>query len=285
MTDYVYLNGAIVPEEAAHVSVYNGGWLHGAGLFETIRAEKGRPLCLDRHLNRLCASAEKLLAPIKRDDLPNAETLTDLITRNNLSDARIRLTVTAGDMRAPVSDDAVAITIGATAAKLAPYPPSLYQSGMTVFIARCRQSASDPLVGHKTTCYLPRLLALRQAQSTGCGEALWFTTENLLAEGSISNVFIVRDGAVVTAPLDTPVLPGVARSLVLDLCTENNIPAREAPVTIDDLLDADEVFLTNVIMLALPVSAVESKTIADGKPGPVTRDMLRKLRDRVAYEN
>ena len=142
----------------------------------------------------------------------------------------------------------------------------------------------DPLAGHKTTSYFGRLIALNQAHQAGCHEALWFTTSNLLAEGSISNVFVVKSDAVMTPPLDTPVLPGIARATVLELCTQQNIKAEETPLAIGHLLDADEVFLTNAIMQVMPVWRVEQREIGAGKPGPVEKTLLEQYRELLAKE-
>lgn len=285
MSRIVYLNGRCVPGEEAVISVYNGGWLHGAGLFETMRAENGRVFRLEDHLRRLRVSAEELLAPIDDGVLPDDAALRDLLRQNDLTAARVRLTVTAGSMLADAEqDEKPSLTVCVTVAPLGEYPKSLYEKGISVLISKYHQAPSDPLAGHKTTNYLPRLLALRHARQAGCTEALWFTPENLLAEGSISNVFIVTKGTVATPPLDTPVLPGIARSQVLSICAEQGVETKERPVNINDLLDADEVFVTNSIIQIMPVCKVEQRDIGEAKPGPVTRGLLQQYKQRVAQE-
>lgn len=284
MSRIVLFNGEFVPQSDAHVGVDNGGWLHGAGLFETMRAENGRVFRLDQHLDRLSASAEKLFAPIERHRLPDQEAIARLLKENNLTEARVRLTVTAGTMTAEQGAQRRPVTVCVSASPLAAYGRSLYDNGVTVLISRFRQCAEDPLAGHKSTSYFGRLVALNQAHQTGCHEALWFTTQNLLAEGSISNVFVVKSDAVMTPPLETPVLPGIARATVLELCTQQSIKAGERPLTIDHLLDADEVFLTNAIMQVMPVWRVEKREIGAGQPGPVARKLLQRYRELVAKE-
>ena len=284
MSKVVYLNGECIPAERAVVSVYNGGWLHGAGLFETMRAENGCVFRLDAHLDRLCASAERLVMPVERSALPDDAALRNLLERNGLSEARVRLTVSAGNMLATDDPQEMPLTVCATVAPLAAYPQKLYDTGIAVLISKYRQSSADPLAGHKTTNYLPRLIALRDAQKAACLEALWFTPENLLAEGSISNVFIVTDGKVATPPIDTPVLPGIARALVLQMCTDEGTKAEERPININDLLDADEAFLTNSIMQVMPICRVERRDIGEGEPGPVTRKLFKGYRERVVRE-
>jgi branched-chain amino acid aminotransferase len=187
----------------------------------------------------------------------------------------VRFTVTAADPLDPQARPTLIVSAQAVTG----YPPEMYEKGMTVFICTdYRQSAQDPLAGHKTTSYFPRLVALRTAQERGCNEALWFTPANLLAEGCISNVFLVKNGELRTPPLDTPVLPGIAREVVLEQAAALGITAHQVPCTIDDLLDADEVFLTNSVMEVMPVTRVERKAIANEKPGPVTRRLLEAYR-------
>lgn len=276
MDSVVYLNHEFMPVDRATIGVFNGGWLHGAGLFETMRAENGRVFRLQGHLKRLRASAERLLTPIPEELLPDADIVGELLARNGLSRARVRLTVTAGDVRAawPAASDGTGesrpLTVCMTAAPMAADAWDRDRAGWTVQISRYRQSRLDPLVGHKTTNHLSRLVALNEARRAGCGEALWFSTDNALAEGSISNVFVVKEGVLTTPPLDTPVLPGIARGIILELCHVGGIRVREDRVTIDQLLDADEIFLTNVIRGVTPVTRIERRSIGEGRPGPVT---------------
>ena len=288
MGDVVYLNGELVPRDRATVSVYDGGFLHGAGLFETMRADNGRVFRLESHLNRLLQSAQTLQMPIQRGQLPAADDFARLLAGNEVVRGRVRLTVTPGSVLTGADADAGAdgpsVTVCATATGQADYPDEFYERGVSVVISPFQQSPSDPVAGHKTTTYLPRLMALRDAHARGCAEALWFTTEHLLAEGSVSNAFVVKDAAVLTPGTDTPVLPGIARAAVLELCQAASVTAHERALTINDLLDADEVFLTNSIMQVMPVIRVEKKDIGAGRPGPLSRQLLTAYRDLVATE-
>lgn len=284
MSKIVYLNRELVPLEQATISVFNGGWLHGAGLFETMHAHQGRVFRLDQHLDRLCASTAKLLAPIDRGTLPSHDAFARLLRENNLTDARVRLTVSAGDMLEAVQSRDATLTICATASPLAAYPKELYETGMTVLISKYRQSRDDPLTGHKTTNYLSRLIALNEARRARCDEALWFTADNHLAEASISNVFVVKSGVVRTPPLDTPVLPGIARAVVLEICEQSGIETAQDAMTVDDLLDADEIFLTNSIMRIMPVKCVEKQQIGSHQPGPVTLGLIEQYQQLLDRE-
>ncbi|MFQ5461464.1 MAG: aminotransferase class IV [Phycisphaerae bacterium] len=279
----VYFNGEIVPEAEAGVRIDDGGWLHGAGLFETMVAQGGHPFRYEQHIRRLMNSAAKLLRPIDRTDLPAPSDIESLLRRNELADARLRLTVTAGSMRSG-DDTADALTVCVTAFPLATYAAELYEKGVRVIVTDSRVSTSDPLAGHKTTCYLPRLLALREARAARCFEAIWFTTQARLAEGSISNVFLVRGDALRTPPLDTPVLPGIARHTVIELARQNGLTVEQSPLTIDDLLEADEVFLTNVMMKVLPVVTIEKHKIGDEQVGAHTKTLAWAFEELIREE-
>lgn len=281
---FVYYDGKIVDVADARIGVFDGGWLHGAGLFETMRAENGRVFQLGAHIYRLRQSAKVLLKPIPRENLPDDADFVELLDRNNLKTARVRLTVTAGSMQPDLDEDAHELTVVATTSALSAPPPSVYQEGIPVVVTAFRQSADDPVAGHKTTAFLPRLLGLREAQRAKCMEALWFTTKNQLAEGSITNVFLVSAGVIKTPPIETPVLPGITRATILELAAELDMKTEECALTIDDLLDADEVFLTNSIMHVMPVVHVEKHDIADGRVGSVSKALLEAYRALVKKE-
>ena len=128
---------------------------------------------------------------------------------------------------------------------------------------------------------MSRMLGLKFAQKSRAAEALWFTTDNRLAEGCISNVFLVKDSAIFTPPVKTPVLPGIARKTVMKLARQSTMRCYEKDLDINDLLDADEIFLTNVIMQVMPVVKVEKHDISDGKVGPVSKELRKRFDDFV----
>jgi branched-subunit amino acid aminotransferase/4-amino-4-deoxychorismate lyase len=168
-----------------------------------------------------------------------------------------------------------------TASPMQPYPAEFYEKGMTVVITDYKQNPDDPIAGHKTINYFPRLMALQRAQAARAGEALWFTTTNYLAEGSVSNVFVVKDNVLLTPPRNTPVLPGVVRALVLELAQQHETAIEERPLTIKDLLGAEEVFLTNSIMELMPVCWVEKHAVGAEKPGPMYKQFHQWYRQAV----
>lgn len=285
--EFVSLNGEILPAGDAQVSVFDAGLTHGAGLFETLRAFHGRPFRLERHLDRLEASAKALHVPLPDDRESWGRDIERLLEANGLREARLRLTVTPGATQGAAAESEEPGFHGTTlitASAAAAYPAELYARGMTVCVSSFRVSKLDPIARHKTVSYLPRLIALREAQQKRCGEALWFNTENLLAEGCISNVFLVIGGALHTPRLDTPVLPGVTRGLVAEMSQGHGIEMRETPLTIDDLLGATEIFLTNAVMGIMPVTRIERHAVGNEKPGGVTVQMMQEYRAFVERE-
>ncbi len=277
MAEKVFLNDKLVDTEDARISVGDGGFLYGAGLFETMRSYNGVVFRLDDHLSRLLTSAKALSIEHSYSKEYLTDSVYKVLEANDLAEARIRLTLSAGVMSRSQGKPAATLLI--TAAKLHPYPAEYYKKGVLVVLCPFRQNVTDPTCGHKTTSYLPRMLALKQAHEKKAAEALWFTTDGRLAEGCISNVFLVKDSRIFTPTTNTPVLPGIARKTVCELAIANpstslrtgKIELVEKDLTIDDLLSADEVFITNVIMLVLPVVGIEKHTVGDGKLGPVTK--------------
>lgn len=260
----VYLNGRIVPEAEAHLSVSDAGFLHGASVFTTMLGHNGRPFRIDRHLDRLMANAESiaLACGATRQELTAA--VADLLASNELAEARIRITLSSG----PVSDPGHP-TVLVTAGPLV-NDPAWYEKGLTVIVSGVRQYEGNPLSGVKTGCYLPRMLARQAAAAAGADEALWFTVSGHLAEACFCNFFLVRGGEVFTPPADTPVLPGIVREAVLELCGELGIPAHaDKPLEGPDATAAEEVFLTSSCAGIRPVVRIQRQPVGAERPGPV----------------
>jgi branched-chain amino acid aminotransferase len=282
MAEKVFLNDKLVDADKAGISGTDSGFLYGAGLFETMRSCNGVVFSLKDHLDRLFFSAGALSI----NNTYNREYITDAIYKvlkaNKLTDARLRLTLTGGPMSEP--EEKRKSTLLIAAAKLQPYPPEYYKNGVLVVLSPFRQNTAEPIYGHKTTSYFSRMLALKSAHQKGAAEALWFTVDNRLAEGCISNVFLVKDSKLYTPPIETPVLAGVSRKTVFQIASENSIEFIEKNLYISDVLDADEVFLTNVIMQILPVNSVEKHSVGDGKPGNLTKKLLKKFDEFIKNE-
>jgi len=281
----VYVSGNLVPAGEACISALDAGVLLGAGLFETLRTYAGKPFRLGAHLARLRASGEFFRIFVRETDAEITATVARLLEANGVPDARVRLTATRGPLAAAVDDDeAPPATLIITTGPMTPYPAELYEKGATVVVSDIRISADDPTVYHKTTGYLRNLLALRDAHRARATEALLFNTKGRLAEGSLSNVFVVSGGRLLTPPVEEGLLAGITRAAVLELAAEVGVPAEQQPLAVRDCLDADEMFLTNSIMELLPVGRVERKEIGTGQPGPVTKQLASAYRALVIRE-
>ena len=279
MAEKVFLNDKLIDINKACISVTDSGFLYGTGLFETMRSHNGIVFALKDHIDRLFSSADILSIEISYDREYITGAVYECLQANKLTDARLRLTLTGGPMSASDQDRKPTLLI--TAVKLQPYPPEYYKKGVLVALCPFRQNPNEPTCGHKTTSYFSRMIALKTAHQKRSAEALWFTTDNRLAEGCVSNVFLVKDSTLYTPQLKTPVLAGIARKNICLLAQKNSIKLIEKDLTIDDLLGADEIFLTNIIMQVMPVVSVEKHIVGDGKVGPTTKEMMDKFNELV----
>jgi len=292
---HVWLNGEFLPQHDAKISVFDAGFQHGVALFETLLARNGRVFRPDDHMRRLADSARELRLSESLRTRPLAQALQLVVDRNQLSDARVRLTVTGGDLnllqsRGQTTQDP---TILIVAQPPTPYPDAFFEKGVTVTIAAARANPLDPSAGHKTLNYWMRIHELQAAAANQAGEALWFSISNHLASGSVSNIFLVKDnelftpiarGEEVPGSLRAPVLPGITRRVIMDLARELNVITTTKMLDVNDLLGADEIFLTNSSWGVLPVVAVERQTIADGAVGDVSRRLRNAWLDTVERE-
>ena len=291
----VWLNGQFTDETEASVSIRDTGFLHAAGVFTTLRGANGKPVRIEAHLKRLRESCDALFVPLLPKDEILAEAATEVLERNALLDARMRITVTRGTTHQdPIHGLHAEPTVLISATPFEPYPAEFYTAGMTVLaLDRHKLNPYDPQAGHKTLDYFSRLTALREAARRGAAEALWFNVHNYLQCGCISNVFLVKDDVLMTPPTNeelrdpnveerTPypksnVLPGVTRAAVLDAAKAAGINVLLRGLSINDVLAADEVLLTNSIMGVMPVGRVEQHSY-DAAPGAISKRLIEAVR-------
>jgi branched-chain amino acid aminotransferase len=279
----VYLNGHFVPKEEATVSVFDHGFLYGDGIYETVRAYNGVPFLLVRHLERLTHSAKaiSLALPMPLEGIEKA--LRETLRINNLTEAYVRLHISRGPGEIGL-DPALCPepTMVIMAKQFKDYPPEHYKRGVSVAIVKTRRNhplALDPSI--KGTNFLNNILAKIEAIRTGAYEGIMLNWEGFVAEGTICNVFMVKSGALVTPALSIGILEGVTRGLVLDLAQQIRTPVQEAAFRPQELMDADECFITNSTIEVMPVTIVDGKPVGDGKPGPITAALARAYRDEV----
>ena len=224
MPEKVFLNDKLIDVDKASISATDSGFLYGAGLFETMRSCNGVVFALKDHLDRLFSSAVTLSINNQYDKEYFTDAIYKILKANKLSDARLRLTLTNGPMAK--SEEQRKATLLITATKLQPYPAEYYKKGVMVILSSSRQNTFEPTCGHKTTSYFSRMIMLNNAHQKRAAEALWFTTNNQLAEGCVSNVFLVKDSVVYTPPLETPVLAGIARKTVCQIASSSQRPTQ-----------------------------------------------------------
>jgi branched-chain amino acid aminotransferase group I len=287
MAEIIYLNGQLIPRSKAKLSPFDHGFLYGYGLFETMRAYQGHIFRLDSHLTRLRCSAESiglthsiLTTDEGKQSLKAACVAT--MEANELRNARIRLTVSAGegDMT-PDPGTCSSPTVLITAQNLVPLPPKKYESGYKAALSSIRRNSQSPLSRLKSTCYMENILARMAAKAAGCDEALFLNEQGYLAEGSTTNVFLVSRGELITPSFESGVLPGITRDAVLEIARTSNIKATERWVQLNELIEAQEAFVTNSILELMPLVSIEGRPIGTGKPGKLTRDLLFAYRKLV----
>lgn len=282
MTEIIYFNGHLVPRAEAKLSPFDHGFLYGYGLFETMRAYEGHIFRLDRHLTRLRCSAESLGLRPKLDafDLENA--CVETLQANKLKDARLRLTITAGegDMT-PDLNTCSNLTVLVAAKNFVPLPPERYEQGFKAALSFLRRDSQSPLSRLKCTCYVSNILARMEAKAAGCDEAIMLNELGYIAEGSTANIFLVSKGELSTPSLESGILPGITREAVLEIARDLNIKTVERQVELRELSRAEEAFVTNSIIEVMPLTWLNGEPIGTGKPGKLTRNLMAAYKELV----
>lgn len=271
----IFIDGKYYDKEKAKISVFDHGLLYGDGVFEGIRAYHGRVFKLREHVERLFCSAKAILLTIPMTPEAVARAVVETCRRNKIRDGYIRLLVTRGEgtlgldpRRCP---KASVIIIAAT---IQLYPKEFYEKGLsiiTVPTVRNLHSALNPAI--KSLNYLNNILAKIEAQNGGCEEAVMLNSEGYVSEGTGDNLFIVKAGKLLTPPLSAGTLYGITRSTVMELAVESGVTVEEPNLTRYDLFNADECFLTGTGAEIVPVVVIDGRSIGDGKPGPLTRQL------------
>ena len=279
MNGTVWVNGVLGVAEEAAISPFDHGMTVGNGVFETMVCESGRPFAFSRHYQRLLRSAETMGLRVRgQDELWEASLA--VIRANNLEETRTRLRITVTGGPAPLGSERGEDT--ETTLVAAGPTPSLGEF-VDVAIVPYTRNETGALAGVKSTSYGENVLALAEAKAAGAGEAIFGNTKGQLCEGTGSNVFLVRDGEVVTPPLASGCLAGVTRALVLELCEREGISAAETDLPLEALRDAEEAFLTSTTRDVQPIRRVDSRELPL-VPGEVTAKLRRAFRAMAEAE-
>ena len=282
----IWLNGELVEKENATVSVLDHGLLYGDGVFEGIRVYNGTIFQCQAHVERLYASAEAIRLPIAMSEQEMTDAMYETLKANGISDGYIRLLVTRGigdlGLNPLICDRSNVVII---ADQIALYPPEMYESGLAVVMAEHRRISPNMLPPSvKSMNYLNNILANIEARDAGVGEAIMLNAEGNVAEGTGDNIFIVRDGKVITPPVSAGILIGVTRKVTIDLCGKLGVPIEEKDFGLGELMSADEIFRTGRAAEIIAVTKVDQTVIAAGKAGPVTMKLLGAFREFIAAE-
>jgi branched-chain amino acid aminotransferase len=282
----VWIDGKLVNKEDAKISVYDHGLLYGDGVFEGIRVYAGRIFRAKQHLRRLYESAQaiRLTVPLSQDEFLAA--IEQTVKVNNFNECYVRALVTRGAGTLGIDPNRCpkpcAIVI---ADSIQMYPKELYEKGIAVITAsvvRNHPMALSPRI--KSLNYLNNILARIEANDAGVSEAIMLNHLGNVAECTSDNIFIVRDGLVITPTTADGILEGVTRQVIIDLCKRDGIPCQEKAIQRHDLYVADECFLTGTGAEVVPVTKIDGRAIGAGSPGPLTRRLIQAFHSYVRGE-
>ncbi|MBL9114743.1 MAG: branched-chain-amino-acid transaminase [Verrucomicrobiaceae bacterium] len=276
----IYIDGQLLDEKDAKISVFDHGLLYGDGVFEGIRIYSGRVFRLTEHLKRLyaCARAISLNIPITFEEMERATVET--VAANGLRDGYIRLVVTRGVGTLGLDPNRCpkpSVIIIAAGIKL--YPQEAYDHGLKLITCATRRPAPAALSPQvKSLNYLNNVMAKIECLQAGCDEGIMLNEQGYVAECTGDNVFIIKNGEVYTPTISSGALDGITRRAVMELLNKMSIPCHEVMMTRFDVYTADECFLTGTAAEALPAVMLDTRPIGSGKPGPTTLKIIEAFK-------
>ncbi len=281
MSRNIYLNGEIVPEDQAKVSVFDHGYLYGDGIFEGIRAYNGRVFMLDQHIKRLYESAKTIMLdiPLSREEMETA--ILETIRANELRDAYIRVVVSRGEGDLgldPSKCPEPTIVIIASAIQL--YPEEMYETGLKLVTVPTRRNGPEMVNPRiKSLNYLNNIMARIEANMQDAPEAIILNSDGYVAECTGDNIFIISEDTLYTPPIYAGILKGTKREVVLEIAADMGLEVREELFTRHDVFNADECFLSGTAAEVIPVVEVDSRKVGDGEVGDRTAALIAKFRE------
>jgi branched-chain amino acid aminotransferase len=283
MSLQIYISGQFFDKENAKISVYDHGLLYGDGVFEGMRSYSGKVFKLEQHLDRLYESANAicLQIPLSKEQL--AADVKKTLEINKLVNAYIRLVVTRGSGSLGLDPNRTSnpqVIIIADSISL--YPEEFYQKGLKIITAatvRSHPAALSPRI--KSLNYLNNIMAKIEGLQAGCVEALMLNHKGEVAECTGDNIFIIKNGQLMTPPKDAGILEGITRNAILELAVKHKIPASETTLTRHDLFVADECFLTGSAAEVIPVVSIDTRSIGNGQVGPITTKLMIAFKELV----
>lgn len=284
---HVWLDGRLLTSGEPHLSAFDRGFQLGDGVFETLRSHGGLVVELDEHLDRLALSAAGLHITLPaglRGALTAA--IGQLLAAESLgdagSDAAIRITLTRGSFtgRGLLTPDDLAPTVCVQAWRVPAPPPGHLENGVRLATSRIRRDPANPLAALKTISRAESIVARLEAREAGADDALFLTTDGRVSEATTANVFVVRGGALLTPGRTAAILPGTTRDWLLGWAETAGLRPEEADLRPEDLLAADEAFLSSSVAGVLPATRLDGEAVGSGTPGTYAR---RARADREAW--
>jgi branched-chain amino acid aminotransferase len=280
MSEQIYIDGNWYDKANAKVSVFDHGFLYGDGVFEGIRAYNGRVFMLREHIIRLFESAKAILLNIPMSVEEMEQVVIESCTKNNIANGYIRLVVSRGvgdlGLNPYLCPKASVICIAAT---IQLYPKEVYETGMkivTVPTTRNFHDAINPRI--KSLNYLNNILAKIEAIQAGVPEAIMLNTQGYVAECTGDNLFLVKNGKIITPSIASGALEGITRNTVIELARKRGIQVVEDFVTRFEVYNAEECFLTGTAAELVPVVEVDKRPIGNGSAGKVFQELLADFR-------
>jgi branched-chain amino acid aminotransferase len=272
-TPRIYINGLFWNIDKANISVFDRGFTYGDGLFETMRAYSGKIFRLEHHLDRLFSSAHSIFIelPITRNEIQSAIYTT--LKLNNLSNSIIKLIITRGEQCLEFNIDYnLPPTVVILTRPLMIISDDKYKKGVGIKVYKNSAIRTQGISSQIKSCnYLSNIIIREKALRENFFEAVLLDQNNNVTEGSISNIFIIKNNQLKTPLLNESILNGIMRNAILELCIENNISYKEDLITEKDLYDADEIFLTNSVIEILPVCSINQYSLKNSGLGPMTK--------------
>jgi len=279
----IWINGQLVEEKEARISLFDRAYLYGEGVFETLKTYAGKPAFVERHYFRLRSNCEKLNIPLPLSEKEFAKGLTDVINANGLSEAAVRITVsTVGasfGLQRPENAPSN-ITIFASPITI---NPEFFETGVKVELLSTFTNDPIATAGIKSTSYITKMLARTQAAKDGVYETILRNEKGYWVEGNRTNFFIVSGGEVITAPLSDGLLPGITREMVLEILKEKKIPHKEDHITTEMIQNAEEIFLTGSTSEVMPVCEVLGVWSKPADSKNISKTLLKYYLEKISH--
>jgi len=275
MSSYIYINNKLVPEEEAKVSIYDRSYLYGEGVFETLRAYNGHVAFCDLHYERLKKNCKRLKIDVPVDKHSFEKAIIKTLNANEVKNAYVRTTLSPeGASYGLKKPSKMKTNFSIFCKQFSGREKKMYEKGARVVIIKSVPSDHPLMADLKSTNYLSKMLARDEVARLKADEGIFCSPTGSVLEGSLTNVFIVKNNGLITPPISEGVLPGVTRSIVLHLAEANGIEATERPFDIEEMKKSDEIFLTGSTTEILPVSEIVDVVKKSPVPGPTTKKII-----------